>query len=101
MQTLWKARQLSQGAVPEHLRLDFLQARQAVETRFFHGEPGTEGRRLWMVSSGGLPCSEVGDGPEGCACGCVYESRRCSFMVWVRDELVLVVVKARVLLKRR
>lgn len=54
--------------MPEHLRLDFLQARQAVETRFLQVglelEPEPAGLEL---SSKGLPCSwsDVGEGPGG------------------------------------
>lgn len=35
MQVLRKAVQFVQGGVPEHLRFDFLHARQAVETRLW------------------------------------------------------------------
>lgn len=36
MHTRLKARQLSQGGTPEHFRFDFLHAKHAVDTRFFH-----------------------------------------------------------------
>lgn len=50
MQARWNAVQFAQGGVPEHLRFDFLQARQAVETRLWKGleeeEPEPEPRLI-------------------------------------------------------
>lgn len=37
MQVRWNVVQFEHGAEPEHLRFDFLHARQAVETRFWNG----------------------------------------------------------------
>jgi hypothetical protein len=86
-------RQLVHGGVPEHFLLDFLHARHAVETRFFHGvfvcplssiaveirlllenilvPPGAAGAAVeldaWVdvefLKGGGLLWSEIGEGP--------------------------------------